>query len=220
MTGFSLNQGGTLLVASHNEGKVREIRSLLAPAGLKILSAAELNLPEPEETETSFEGNAALKARAAALASGYRALADDSGLCVKALDNAPGIYSARWAGPDKNFMAAMERIEKDLQAKGAILPQDREAFFVCVLALTDPDGTTALYRGEVHGHIIWPPRGNQGFGYDPFFVPEGHDKSFGEMDANAKHGWTPGNLNPLSHRARAFAALWADMATPYDEGIN
>ncbi len=188
------------VLASHNPGKIKELDALLTPHGLTVIGAGALGLPEPEETETSFSGNARLKAEAAAHASGRVALADDSGLSVDALDGAPGVYSARWAGPDKDFSAAMERVRRALEAAGS---QDHTARFVCVLALAHPDGETRLYEGEVRGRLVFPPRGEHGFGYDPIFVPEGHDRTFAEMDAASKRA--------LSHRARAFAALTADV---------
>jgi XTP/dITP diphosphohydrolase len=183
-----------LVVASHNPGKVREISDLIAPWNLHAVSAGELNLPEPEETETTFVGNALLKARAAAKGSGLPALADDSGLCVEALGGEPGVYSARWAGPDKDFSRAMEEVYRRLQA----LPgASTAAWFVCVLALAWPDGEEIAFEGRVDGNIVWPARGTKGFGYDPIFVPTGHQLTFGEMDPAAKH--------EMSHRARAFA---------------
>ncbi|MBL8629751.1 MAG: RdgB/HAM1 family non-canonical purine NTP pyrophosphatase [Rhodospirillaceae bacterium] len=185
-----------LVLATHNKGKVREINDLLAPFKVKVVSAGELGLPEPEETETTFIGNAKLKALAAAKASNLPALSDDSGLAVAALDGAPGIYSARWAGPNKDFNFAMERVEDELKGKA-----DRSAKFVCALSLCWPDGHCETFEGEVHGTLIYPPRGNQGFGYDPMFVPTGHNITFGEMEPNAKHA--------MSHRAHAFKQLVA-----------
>lgn len=183
-----------LVVASHNPGKVREISELIAPWNLHAVSAGDLKLPEPEETETTFVGNALLKARAAARGSGLPALADDSGLCVEALGGDPGVYSARWAGPDKDFERAMQEVHLRLQA----LPNaSTAAWFVCVLALAWPDGEEVAFEGRVDGNIVWPARGTRGFGYDPIFVPEGHQLTFGEMDPAAKHA--------MSHRARAFA---------------
>jgi len=187
--------GDQLVVASHNQGKVDEISALLAPFAIEALSAASLGLPEPEETGDSFEANAALKARAAAEASGLPALADDSGLVVSALDGAPGIYSSRWAGPAKDFRDAMARVHRELGGK------DRSASFVAVLALAWPDGDIELFRGEVAGTLVWPPRGERGFGYDPIFVREGGVQTFGEMDPTQKH--------KISHRARACAKLVA-----------
>ncbi|MGQ0531625.1 MAG: RdgB/HAM1 family non-canonical purine NTP pyrophosphatase [Caulobacteraceae bacterium] len=190
---------GRLVVASHKSGKVREIAALLGPLGLDAVSAAELNLPEPEETEATFPGNAALKARAAAVASGLPALADDSGLEVFALDGAPGVYSARWAGPHRDFRVAMQRVWDELSARGG----DLSARFVCALALATPDGEVEVFEGEVQGRIIWPPRGDKGFGYDPIFEPEGRTRTFGEMSHEEKL--------PLTHRARAFEKLVASL---------
>jgi XTP/dITP diphosphohydrolase len=187
--------GGRLVIASHNHGKVEEIAALLAPYGVEAASAGALGLPEPEETGDSFEANAALKAHAAAAGSGLAALADDSGLVVPALGGAPGIYSARWAGPDKDFAAAMARVEHELGDR------DRTAWFVAVLALAWPDGHLASFRGEAPGRLVWPPRGERGFGYDPMFVPDGGSLTFGEMDPAEKH--------KISHRARAFVKLAA-----------
>ena len=198
-----------LVVASHNEGKVREIRELLAPFSVDVFSAGELGLAEPEETESTFEGNARLKVLAAARAAGQPALADDSGLAVDALDGAPGVYSARWAGPDRDFGAAMRRVADSLEEKGAVRPAERRARFIAVLALAWPDGHVETVIGEVTGTIVWPPRGELGFGYDPIFLPDGHDRTFGEMSADEKHGLKPGDpaSAALSHRARAFVAL-------------
>lgn len=193
---MKLTRGRTLVLASHNKGKLREIAELLAPFGLDVKSAAALGLPEPEETESSFIGNALLKARAAAKASGHVALADDSGLAVHALDGAPGIYSARWAGDDKNFLSAMERVERELLAKNT---KDYSAKFVCVLALAAPDGEEQIFEGEVHGTLVFPPRGTRGFGYDPIFVMDGMTETFGEIDPDLKHA--------ISHRAKAFEKL-------------
>lgn len=183
-----------IVVASHNPGKVREIGDLLAPLGLTVQSASALNLPEPEETETTFAGNALLKARAAAAASGLPALSDDSGLCVAALGGDPGVYSARWAGPDKDFSKAMQAVWTAVEKSGQ---SDRSAYFICVLALAFPDGRAETFTGRVDGHLVWPPRGEKGFGYDPFFVPTGHTLTFAEMEPAAKHA--------MSHRAQAFA---------------
>ena len=189
---------GTFVVATHNKGKLREIEELVAPFGLNAVSAASLGLPEPEEDGTTFIANALIKARAAAFEAKLPALADDSGICVAALDGAPGIYSARWAGPDKDFGFAMRKVEEALAAKQAA---DRRAFFVACLTLAWPDGHCETFRGEVHGQVVWPPRGDKGFGYDPMFVPEGHAITFGEMEPSRKHA--------MSHRARAFADLVA-----------
>jgi XTP/dITP diphosphohydrolase len=188
-----IRAGERLVIASHNPGKVEEIEALLVPYGVVAIGAAALGLPEPEETGATFEANAELKARAAAEASGLPALADDSGLVVPALDDAPGIYSARWAGPAKDFRVAMERVQRELGG------QDRRAHFVAVLALAWPDGAIEMFRGEVYGRLTWPPRGERGFGYDPIFVPDGYDQTFGELDPDLKH--------QISHRARAFAKL-------------
>jgi XTP/dITP diphosphohydrolase len=185
--------GNRLVIASHNPGKVEEIAALLAPLAVETIAACALGIPEPEETGDSFEANAALKARAAAEASALPALADDSGLVVPALDGAPGIYSARWAGPAKDFQLAMERVHRELGDK------DPSARFVAVLALAWPGGRTELFRGEVEGSLTWPPRGDRGFGYDPMFIPLGGDLTFGEMDPVEKYR--------ISHRARAFAKL-------------
>jgi XTP/dITP diphosphohydrolase len=190
---------GRLVIASHNAGKVREIADLLRPYGVAVVSAADLGLAEPEETGASFAENAALKARAAGAAAGLPALADDSGLVVPALGGAPGIQSARWAGPDRDFGRAMAEIERRLQALGA--GADRRAHFFCALALAWPDGPVEIFEGEVHGRLVWPPRGTRGFGYDPVFLPDGFDETFGEMDAQAKHA--------ISHRAKAFEKLIA-----------
>lgn len=187
-----------LVLATHNPGKLTEIAELVAPYGVRVLGAGEAGIPEPEETGTSFAENAALKARAAARATGLPALADDSGLCVTALDGAPGIYSARLAGPAKDFDAAMQAVNARLDDAAA---DDRSAAFVCVLCLAWPDGREQVFEGRVAGTLVWPPRGERGFGYDPMFQPEGHDLTFGEMEPAAKHG--------MSHRARAFARLVA-----------
>lgn len=190
-----------LVIASHNQGKVRELRQLLDPLGYTLVTATDLSLEEPEETGLTFEENAELKARAAASASGLPSLSDDSGLAVDGLGGAPGIYSARWAGPRKDFGEAMRRVNEELEAKA---PDNRTARFVSVICLAWPDGHVEFFRGEVEGTLVWPPRGDQGFGYDPIFLPAGHDKTFGEMSAEQKHGWKPGQEAALSHRARAF----------------
>ena len=195
--------GGKLVIASHNAGKVKEIGALLAPFGLEVISAAALRLPEPDETEMSFTANALLKARAAARAAGLPALADDSGLDVFALGGQPGIYSARWAGPERDFYLAMEKVEAELAAIGA---RDRRARFVCALALVWPDGREAVFEGEVRGSLVWPPRGDAGFGYDPVFVANGDDQTFAEIDPARKHA--------ISHRADAFAKLLAALGAP------
>jgi XTP/dITP diphosphohydrolase len=188
---------GKLVIASHNAGKVREIADLLEPYGMDVVSAGELGLPEPEETEDTFSGNAELKALAAAKAANLPALADDSGLSVYALGGDPGVYSARWAGPDRNFGTAMARVEEILQSYGPNV--SRDAHFVCALSLAWPDGHVETFEGRVDGTLIWPPRGDKGFGYDPIFVPVGHDITFGEMEPGRKHA--------ISHRADAFAKL-------------
>jgi len=193
--------GGKLVIASHNQGKVREIGDLLAPFGADVVSAATLGLPEPEETGATFVANAELKARAAATASGLPALADDSGLAVTALGGAPGIYSARWAGPEKDFVAAMARIDAELGDAA-----DRSAHFVCVLSLAWPDGHCDSFEGTVAGEIVWPPRGDKGFGYDPIFRPIGGSLTFAEIEPAAKHA--------ISHRADAFRQLVAACFSP------
>ena len=198
---------GRIVLASHNPGKLRELRDLIGPFGFDLVSAGDLGLPEPEETGTTFEENAALKAEAAAEASGLPAIADDSGLAVDALAGDPGIYSARWAGPGKDFAMAMRNIEEKLQTLGALSPDARTARFVSVIALALPAGGTEIFRGEVEGDLVWPPRGSKGFGYDPMFRPHGYEMTFGEMTAGEKHGWKPGQADALSHRARAFQAF-------------
>ena len=187
-------EGTRLVVASHNPGKVREIGELLRPRGFRPVSASELKLPEPEETGATFIENATIKASAAALAAKLPALADDSGLVVPALGGAPGIHSARWAGPERDFAAAMRRVQSELGDT-----PDRRAHFICALALAWPDGHVETFEGRVDGTLVWPPRGTRGFGYDPMFLPEGGDLTFGEMEPMAKHA--------ISHRARAFAKL-------------
>lgn len=199
-----LEKGETLVVASHNAGKVREIDQLISPFGFNAVSAASLDLPEPEETGSTFEENARIKSVAAATHSGLPALSDDSGLVVDALGGDPGIHSARWAGPDKDFARAMRLIEERLHEAAAVSPQSRTSRFVAVLSLAFPDGTSEEFRGEVEGTLVWPPRGENGFGYDPVFLPEGYERTFGEMSAEEKHGWN-GEGEGLSHRARAFA---------------
>lgn len=197
----------TIVVASHNSGKIREIEDLIGPFGFSAKSAAELKFDEPDETGTTFEENAAIKALASAKASGLPALSDDSGLVIDALDGAPGVYTANWAEKEdgtRDFAMAMEKVEKALVEKGATEAEDRTARFVSVLCLAWPDGHTELFRGEVEGSVVWPPRGDKGFGYDPVFQPEGYATTFGEMSAEEKHGWKPGDATALSHRARAF----------------
>ena len=195
-----------LVVASHNAGKVRELATLLENVPVEIVSAGELGLAEPEETGDSYQANAELKARAACAASGLPALADDSGRSVEALGGKPGIHSARWAGPKRDFDHAMQKVETALQEAGASEAEHRRAAFVAGLCLAWPDGHVEYVEGRVHGTLIWPPRGSNGFGYDPMFLPDGHDRTFGEMDADEKHGWTRGE-QALSHRARAFQML-------------
>jgi len=211
---MTLSRGTKLVVATHNKGKLAEIDALIAPYGLAAVSAGALGLAEPAETGTSFEENAHIKAHAAALGAGLPALSDDSGLCVDALDGAPGVHTADWAerpdGSGRDFAMAMERVEALLKAKGATSPAQRRGRFVAVLCLCQPDGTAEYFRGEVEGTLVWPPRGDQGFGYDPMFLPDGHQLTFGEMPAAQKHGWEAGRGDlGLSHRARAFARFAA-----------
>ena len=201
-----------IIVASHNAGKVREINELIAPFGFSAKSAAELDLPEPEETGTTFEENAAIKALSAARATDLPALADDSGLCVEALGDAPGVYTADWAekddGSGRDFLMAMEKVEEALKKAEAVQPDQRSAKFVAVLCLAWPDEHLEYFRGEAPGEIVWPPLGDAGFGYDPIFKPEGHERTFGQMTAEEKHGWDASRSDDgLSHRARAFALL-------------
>ena len=198
--------GKRLIVASHNPGKVREIGDLIQPYGITPVSAGELGLAEPEETGLTFIANAELKAHAAAQASGEPALADDSGLAVDALGGDPGIYSARWAGPEKDFALAMQKVNDGIIAAGADDPARRGAHFVCALSLAWPDGHVETFEGKVFGTLVWPPRGDKGFGYDPIFQATGHDMTFGEMAPEAKHA--------MSHRADAFAQLMAAVFTP------
>lgn len=204
MTATLLNTFDQLVIATHNAGKLREIAALLAPFGLRVTSAGEHNLPEPEETGATFAANAEIKAQATAEATGLPALADDSGLCVLALDGAPGVYSARWAGEAKDFAFAMERVKQELQAR--YVPQEQwQASFICNLCLCQPDEKGGFesyhFEGRVDGILRFPPRGEKGFGYDPIFVPEGETRSFAEMDGDEKQA--------VSHRARAFAKLVA-----------
>jgi XTP/dITP diphosphohydrolase len=189
-----LSSGQKLVLASHNKGKLREIEALLRPLGVEVVSAGDLGLPEPDEDAPDFAGNARIKAVAAAMASGLPALSDDSGFCVAALDGAPGVYSARWAGPDKDFAAAMATVNDRIGHN-----PDRRAWFVAALCLAWPDGQTATFLGRIDGAAVWPPRGDKGFGYDPMFVPAGAGETFGEIDPEAKHA--------VSHRARAFAQV-------------
>lgn len=188
-----------IVLATHNAGKVREISALLQPFGLEVISAGELGLPEPEETAPDFAGNAILKAEAACHASNLPALADDSGFCVDALDGDPGIYSARWAGPEKDFSVAMKKVQECLQAKGL---ETSQAQFVCALAVARPGLKTATFLGQVHGHTVWPPRGGHGFGYDPMFCAHGMTQTYAEIMPEEKHA--------VSHRAIAFHKLLED----------
>ncbi len=191
-----LTKGMTLVVASHNKGKVREIDDLIRPFGLNAIAASTLSLAEPDETGTMFASNALIKSRAAAKASGHPALADDSGICVDALDGAPGIFSARWGGPSKDFAAAMARVARELDQRGVSMTTKPRAHFVSALTLSFPDGEDRIFEGRVFGHLVYPPRGSNGFGYDPMFIADGQTVTFGEMEANAKHA--------ISHRANAF----------------
>ena len=197
---------GTFVVATHNKGKLREIEELVAPFGLHAVSAASLNLPEPVEDGDTFIANALIKARAAASAAKLPALADDSGICVAALDGAPGIYSARWAGESKDFGHAMEKVEAGLRERACVTPEQRRAWFISALALVWPDGHEEIVEGRVDGTLVWPPRGTAGFGYDPMFLPDGETRTFGEMTSEEKHGLPPLGKG-LSHRARAFIDL-------------
>ncbi len=197
---------GKLVIATHNPGKLVEMRELLAPHGVEAISAGELGLGEPEETGGTFGANAQIKAVAAARAAKLPAFADDSGLAVDALDGAPGIYSARWAGEAKDFMVAMARVERLLQERGATTPDRRTAHFVSALCVAWPDDHLEEVEACVDGTLVWPPRGNAGFGYDPAFLPDGHARTFGEMTRIEKHGLPPLGLG-LSHRARAFVKL-------------
>jgi XTP/dITP diphosphohydrolase len=197
---------GRLVIATHNPGKLAEMRELLAVYGMVALSAGKLGLIEPHESGMTFRDNACIKAEAAAKAAGLPALADDSGLAVDALDGAPGIHSARWAGPDRDFRRAMETIEEKLRQRGATAPERRKAHFVSALCVTWPDGHVEEFEARVAGILVWPPRGDQGFGYDPIFVPDGHQRTFGEMTSEEKHGLPPRGKG-LSHRACAFMKL-------------
>jgi len=197
---------GPVVIATHNPGKLAEMRELLSPFGIAAQSAGELGLPEPEETGETFAANARIKAMAATIATGKPAFADDSGLVVDALDGEPGIHSARWAGPDKDFRFAMNRIQTLLIERGAHTPEQRRAHFVAALCLAWPDGHVEEFEGRVDGVAVWPPRGDRGFGYDPLFKPDGFDITFGQMSPEAKHGLPPKGQG-LSHRARAFVKL-------------
>ena len=196
---LKLEPGARLVAATHNPGKAREIAELL-DGRFDLVAAGDLGLPEPEETDTTFAGNALIKARAAADASGLIALADDSGLSVAALDGAPGVHSARWAGPDKDFSVAMTKVEERLDAAGA---EDRSAWFTCALAVAWPNGPAVVVEGRIDGTLSFPPRGERGFGYDPIFTPDGGAQTFGEM--------APSEKDAISHRARAFAKLKAAL---------
>jgi XTP/dITP diphosphohydrolase len=199
---------GRVVIATHNPGKLVEMRELLAPFGVEAVSAGELRLPVPAETGHMFAENAAIKAHAAAKATGLPALSDDSGVCIDALDGAPGLFSADWA-VNKDFGPALRRVERELARRGATKPADRRAHFVSALVIAWPDGHEELFEGRVFGEIVWPPRGEKGFGYDPIFQPNGHERTFGEMASDEKHGidWTAGREGALSHRARAFQLL-------------
>ena len=196
--GLKLRPGDRLVIASHNEGKVRELAELFAPFGIDCISAKSLNIAEPEEDEATFSDNAKLKARAAAQASGLKAIADDSGLEIAALGGAPGLHSARWGGEARDFGLAMQRVHQELEAKGET---EAQANFICALALAAPQGMAEAFEGKVFGTLVWPPRGTRGFGYDPIFVPNGYTQTFGEMEPELK--------NRLSHRMRAFEQLMA-----------
>ncbi len=197
---------GRLVIATHNPGKLVEMRGLLAPYGIEATSAGELKLSEPNETGMTFRDNARIKAEAAARATGLPAFADDFGLAIDALDGAPGIYSARWAGPDKDFRRAMTEVETRLQERGATTPERRRAHFISALCVAWPEGDLAEFEGRVDGVLVSPPRGDQGFGYDPMFLPDGHARTFGEMSSEEKHELPPRGKG-LSHRARAFFKL-------------
>jgi XTP/dITP diphosphohydrolase len=197
---------GRLVIATHNPGKLAEMRDLLAIYGVKTISAGELNLPEPEETGTTFRDNARIKARAAAKAANMPAFADDSGLSIDALDGEPGIQSARWAGPDKDFRGAMNQIQSLMIERGAKAAERRRGHFVSALCVAWPDGHVEEFEATVDGTVVWPPRGTQGFGYDPLFLPDGQTRTFGEMSPQEKHGLPPDGQG-LSHRARAFLKL-------------
>ena len=199
---------GRIVIATHNPGKLAEMRELLEPFGVEAVSAGELGLEVPAETGHMFCENAAIKAHAAARSTGMPAISDDSGVCVDALDGAPGLFSADWA-VKKDFAPAMARVERELERRGALAPEERRAHFVSALVIAWPDGHEELFEGRVHGHMVWPPRGDRGFGYDPMFQPDGQGRTFGEMGREEKHGidWTAGRDGALSHRARAFEQL-------------
>jgi XTP/dITP diphosphohydrolase len=197
---------GRLVIATHNPGKLWEMRGLLEPFKVDAVSAGDLGVPEPEETGTTFRENARHKAEAATCATQLPAFSDDSGLVVEALGGAPGIYSARWAGPDRDFRRAMEKVNLGLVACGAVTPESRRAYFIAALCVTWPDGHVEEFEGRVDGTLIWPPRGDKGFGYDPMFLPDGEKLTFGEMMSVEKHRLPPAGRG-LSHRARAFLLL-------------
>ena len=207
---LTLRRGDRLVLATHNAGKVRELTELLAPFGLDLTNAGALGLDEPDETGTTFIENARIKAWATVKATGLPALADDSGLCVDAIGGQPGVLTANWAsnGPMRDYAVGMRRVEDALQAAGATTPAARRGSFRATLCLAFPDGRDAVFEGQVDGTLVWPPRGDAGFGFDPVFMPDGHDVTFGEMPAEMKHSWAPGRVG-LSHRARAFAAFVA-----------
>lgn len=209
---LTLRRGERLVLATHNAGKLKEFQELLAGFGLEIVSAAELGLPEPEETGTTFVENARIKAHAAATAANCIALADDSGLSVDALGGKPGVYTANWAETPngRDFSVGMRRVEDALQAAGAHGPGDRHGAFNATLCLAHPDGREQIYVGKVDGTIVWPPRGEQGHGFDPVFMPQGYDITFGEMPPEMKHSWAPGKIG-LSHRAKAFGLFVDDV---------
>lgn len=198
---------GRVVIATHNAGKLREMRELLAPYGITAVSAGDLGLPEPDETGASFRANALIKAESAAKRISLPAFADDSGLCADGLDGAPGIFSARWAGESKDFAAAMARIDAELRARNCLTPEKRRAHFVSALVLAWPDEHVETFEAVVSGTLVWPPRGTRGFGYDPMFQPDGHERSFGEMESVEKHGIPADGSQALSHRARAFQML-------------
>lgn len=203
---LTLRPGTRFVLASHNKGKLKEFEELFDSFDFEIISAADLDLPEPDETGTTFAENARIKAHAAASASGLLALSDDSGLCVDALNGDPGVYTANWAGPGRDFSVGMRRVEDALQAAGASTPAQRRGSFNATLCLAHPDGHDALFTGSVTGTLVWPPRGDIGFGFDPVFMPDGFDVTFGQMSSEVKHSWSPGHVG-LSHRAKAFARL-------------
>jgi XTP/dITP diphosphohydrolase len=196
-------RGEKILIATHNAGKLEEFREILAPFGIDVVSAGELKLAEPEETETTFEGNARIKAKAACEATGLITIADDSGLCVDVLNGDPGVFTANWAGPTRDWMMAMRTVEEKLQAAGAVTPDKRAASFMATLCVLWPDGQERYFVGKVPGHLAWPPRGKLGHGYDPVFVPDGETQTFGEM--------THGKKNTLSHRSRAVALMVKEL---------